>query len=206
MKRKKFYRRHLPHYVPDEADYHIVFRLSGSLPANVIQELRGEREEYLFQKRGNPNKPRRNAAALFRKFDSLLNNPSTGPRWLADPHIAEIVAEAIHYRNGKVYDLHAFTIMPNHVHLVAFVHQRDSLTSSLSDIMENLKWYTALKSNAVLDRRGEFWQHESYDHVVRSGEELERTIWYVLENPVKAGLVTSWEQWPWSYCKPEYLC
>jgi len=121
-------------------------------------------------------------------------------------HIAEIVAEAIHYRNGKVYDLHAFTIMPNHVHLVAFVRQRDSLTNSLSDIMENLKWYTALKSNALLDRRGEFWQHESYDHVVRSGEELERTIWYVLENPVKAGLVTSWEQWPWSYCKPEYLC
>ena len=45
---------------------------------------------------------------------------------------------------------------------------------------------------------GSFWQAESYDHVVRNGE-LERIISYVLENPVKAGLVEDWEQWPYTY-------
>lgn len=78
--------------------------------------------------------------------------------------------------------------MSNHVHLLVFVRQRDSLTNTLTDILENLKWYTALKSNSLLGRKGEFWQHESYDHVIRDGNELERALWYVLEN-----------------CNPEYL-
>lgn len=95
--------------------------------------------------------------------------------------------------------------MPNHVHIVVFVRQRDSLTNTLTDILENFKWYTALKSNSVFGRIGAFWKHESYDHVIRDGEELERTIWYVLQNPVKAGLVETWDQWPWSYCKSEFL-
>ncbi len=46
---------------------------------------------------------------------------------------------------------------------------------------------------------------ESYDHVIRTADELERTIQYVLNNPVKAGLVASWEEWPWSYIKPGLL-
>ncbi len=81
------------------------------------------------------------------------------------------------------------------------VGRRDSSTYSVTAILANLKWYTALKCNHLLCRSGSFWQHESYDHVIRTDEELERTIWYVLGNPVKAGLVDSWEDWPWTYCK-----
>jgi len=57
----------------------------------------------------------------------------------------------------------------------------------------------------VLKRNGQFWQRESYDHMIREGRELERTIWYVLNNSVKAGLVPSWEQWRWTYVKPGIL-
>jgi REP element-mobilizing transposase RayT len=98
--------------------------------------------------------------------------------------------------------------MPNHVHMVIHVGRPDwssykpqDSSTPLSRILENLKWYTALKCNAALRRNGQFWQYESYDHVIRKADELERTIWYVLNNPVKAGFVQSWEQWPWSYAK-----
>lgn len=48
------------------------------------------------------------------------------------------------------------------------------------------------------------WQHESFDRVIRDAEELESTIRYVLNNPVKAGLVDEWQDWPFSYCKSKF--
>ncbi|MEW5986568.1 MAG: hypothetical protein AB1791_08050 [Chloroflexota bacterium] len=64
-----------------------------------------------------------------------------------------------------------------------------------------MKGYTAGQANLLLERTGAFWQHESYDHYVRDAAELERIVAYVVNNPVKAGLVTDWQEWPWAYCK-----
>jgi hypothetical protein len=46
---------------------------------------------------------------------------------------------------------------------------------------------------------GACWQHESYDHLIRSAAELERIIAYTLNNPVKAKLVKDWQDWLWNY-------
>lgn len=73
--------------------------------------------------------------------------------------------------------------------------------TSLYRILQSLKAYTARRANEIIGQKGAFWQHESYDHVVRNGKELERIIDYVLHNPVKAGKVSSREQWRWSYCR-----
>lgn len=131
-----------------------------------------------------------------------LHATQQGPRWLEDPRIARIVAESLHYRDGKVYDLHAFCVMPNHVHLVCRPLQRpDGEYHSLSAILHSLKGYTARMANRELGRQGPFWQDESHDRVVRNENELNRVIQYVLDNPVKAGLVQTWEEWLWSYVR-----
>ena len=217
---KTYYRRHLPHYQPPEAIYHVVFRLAGSLPAEVVEQLCQARLTHektiggIGDERGKLEEYRTHQQAHFERFEQLLDSCATGPRWLQEQEVASIVAEAIHYRDKREYDLIAFCIMPNHVHMVfdhagvaerGSVGRRGSSTYRVTRILENLKWYTALKANRSLGRSGLFWQHESYDHVVRNGEELEHTIWYVLNNPVKARLVDSWEQWPWTYCKPNLL-
>ena len=205
-KRKTYYRRKLPHYHPPDGTMHVVFRLAGSLPRRVIEELKTGREKnetMIASTRGEERKHeqwRPHHEAYFEKFDTLLDGDTTGPRWLAGNRVAEIVAEAIHFRDKQQYDLLAFTIMPNHVHAVWTVgrpdwssyEDRHESSTVLSHILENLKWYTALKCNRVLERTGEFWQHESYDHVIRDSEELEKTLWYVLYNPVRAGLVETW--------------
>ena len=67
--------------------------------------------------------------------------------------------------------------------------------------MQSLKRHTARQANRILGREGAFWQDESYDRVIRDNEEHARIINYVLENPVKAGLVSKWEEWQWTYCK-----
>ncbi|MEX1138159.1 MAG: transposase [Bacteroidota bacterium] len=218
MEDKVFYRRHLPHYQPKNAIYHLVFRLDGSLPQSAIDRLRKERviEEQNALRATDRIKVKgvltRIREAHFKKFDALLDGCLSGPVWLRTDAVAAIVAESLHYRDGKVYDLVAYCIMPNHVHLLAHVGRpvwsshtaKPSEPYAVTKILENLKWYTALKCNEVLGRSGQFWEHESYDHVVRDGR-LFTTIHYVLDNPVKAGLVVAAEDWKWSYCKPGIL-
>jgi REP-associated tyrosine transposase len=69
----------------------------------------------------------------------------------------------------------------------------------VSEILQNLKRYTAVECNKLVHHSGSFWQHESYDHVVRNNGELNRIVKYVLYNPVKAGLCERWDDWEWSY-------
>lgn len=67
-------------------------------------------------------------------------------------------------------------------------------------MLHSLKRYTAMECNKVLQREGAFWQSESYDRIIRNEQELDRTITYVMNNPVKAGLVKKMKDWEYSYC------
>ena len=152
----------------------------------------------------------------FRAFEEALHNNNSGPMWLGDETVAGIMKESLHHRDNQEYQLDAYCIMPNHVHVVftpnisekdlrAYQTKRGlrfhSKVSTTSKIMESLKGYTARKCNQALHRSGSFWQTESYDHVVRDGTGFDRIVNYVLNNPVKAGLVSEWQEWKWSYKK-----
>ena len=88
--------------------------------------------------------------------------------------------------------------MPNHVHLVVALPETGR---PLARVLQGLKRYTALEMNRVRNETGQVWQRESYDHRVRNERELRNIIAYTLNNPVKAGLATEWQDWPYSYCK-----
>ena len=75
----------------------------------------------------------------------------------------------------------------------------DSKDPPLDVIMHSLKSYTANEANKILQRSGAFWETESYDHVIRNDAEYHRVKAYVLNNPVKAGLVADWREWPWNW-------
>jgi putative transposase len=217
---REYYHRHLPHWQPTGAVFFITFRLKGSLPYEVIDELQDERKREKIEAGNLPLDQRGKQNYLdedkyFGKLDNLLDKAQFGPRWLSQPEIAEIVKEALIYRDGKVFDLYALCIMSNHVHVVfkplerKSDYQSDLQTQSdvlpLHKIMQSLKRHTGREANIVLGRQGAFWQDESYDHVIRDNDELLRIINYVLENPVKAGLTSKREDWQWSYCKDGIL-
>lgn len=224
---RTFYRRHLPHWQPPGATFHVTFRLDGSLPRHAVEELRQRREE--MEKELTRVKDTEAGSRLrkdfrwkiFEKFEALLDGESRGPHWMNKPEIGEIVRNALHYYDRVRYDLIAFCVMPNHVHVIITSAGSPEPTSGddgkgdgsgvpsnlyvVSEIFGSIKKYTARRASRILHRSGAFWQDESYDHVIRTQEELERTIEYVLNNPVKAGLVNSWEEWRWSYIKPELI-
>jgi len=107
------------------------------------------------------------------------------PCWLLDAQIAAVVANALQHGQAvrHFYHLHAWVIMPDHVH-VLWEPRID-----LAGIMRWLKGRTSRVANRILGRTGlPFWQDESFDHSVPSTDEFRDLADYVERNPVKAGL------------------
>src|SRR5271165_3158505 len=121
-------------------------------------------------------------------MDRILDRGSSGPLFLQRPEIARLVDDAIHEGEIRLdrYRLHAFVVMPNHVHIL--VTPRVVATRWLGP----LKGFTSYQANRMLGTQGRaFWQDESYDHLVRSEAEFERIRAYIEQNPVTAGLATA---------------
>src|ERR1017187_570473 len=173
-----FTRRHLPHWIPEETAVFVTWRLAGSLApqAEILSTEQCGRTPFLRQ-------------------DERLARVRSGPAWLQDSRVAGVVVNALLYGETvrRFYELHSWVVMPNHVH--AIFEPRTAMPT----IMRWLKGRTSRVANQILGRTGTpFWQDESFDHWVRSAEELQDLIEYVEDNPVKAGLVEAKEQWRWS--------
>ena len=128
-------------------------------------------------------------------MDRLLDEARSGPFYLRQPAIADMVVEAIQYNAADLghYVLHAFVVMPNQVHLLA------TPAVALPKLTKSLKGITGKRANTKLAMTGScFWQEESYDHLVRNEREFEKIRWYIEENPVRAGLVREANEYRWS--------
>ena len=172
-------RGHLPHWLVDDAVYFITFRLRDSLPRDVVLDLRDERERLL---RGASRIDR---AKLDRAFSLQLDghlDAGTGSCLLRQH--GEVVANALKHFDRIRYELQAWCVMPNHVHVLAYIERGKDVPG----IVQGWKSYTA-----HVIRRGVIWQREYFDRVIRSPRELEDTGAYIRNNPSKAG----WKEWPW---------
>jgi putative DNA methylase len=225
MPQEKLTRRNLPHWYMPLAMHFVTYRLAGTLPQQVLDELRAEQERLMARQQTGH---KRDACAtkmlvhkrMFAKYDDYLDR-QRDIHWLDDPRVAALVRRSLYHWNGKKYGLLAFCVMPNHVHLLvrpfdvgpASESDREALEpderpdadSPLSSIMHSLKSYTAHAANKLLGRTGQFWQHESYDHWVRDEDELERIVAYINANPVKAGLARRPHEFPWCSAHDRYL-
>ena len=170
------YQRRLPHFHPDDAPIFLTWRLYGSLPAIT--------DPTIYPTRGH----------AFVAQDRFLDRRASGPRWLGDPRVADVVARAILIGDCErnFYRL-AWVIMPNHAHLLI------RHLVPIPVLMRWLKGSTARSANRILGRTGQpFWQDESWDHYLRRSSQIERTTAYTEKNPVAAGLVDASARWPWS--------
>ena len=113
------------------------------------------------------------------------------------PETAQIILSSLHwFESQKRIILDAAVIMPDHLHFVAALQQ-----DSLERLMHSLKSYTAKKVNAFLHRQGAFWQPQYHDHALRKDEALNEVVLYTLNNPVRAGLVENFRDYPYWYCR-----
>jgi REP element-mobilizing transposase RayT len=189
----------LPHLKSEGGSYFVTFRLAGTLPREILLRFKAEREAILAQAQA-AKRPLtwREQEELFRWYSSRVDkylDEGHGECWLGRPEIAGLVASAIQFHAGKRFDLHAWIVMPNHVHAVL----RPWPQFTLSDILKSWKGFTAREANRILKRTGlRFWQDESYDHLIRDDEDMYRCCHYTTMNPVNAGLCKEPGEWKWS--------
>ena len=192
-----FSRRNLPHiYIPNST-YFITFRLKGSIPQTQLKKLIAWKKS-LKQANSNAEKYKQDLI-LFGKYDKLLHNNRKN-NYLINPIIAKIVASQMHKYDNKEYTLICYSIMPNHVHVVFSLLEN---SKTIDKIMQTIKRVSAYQANKILGKGGSFWQSESYDHIVRDDNELQRIVNYTLYNPVKAKLADDWKEWKFNYLKYE---
>lgn len=176
--RNFFYQANLPHWQPLEGTFFITYRLYGSIPKPVMEELKFAyevakekvEEEHalevlkvadqmtsemkaklvgvLEKKRYDEHK------RSFKKFDDFLDSRLLNePHWLKQPGIAEFEAANIQHYAERYFQLHAFCIMANHVHLLLKMNPGAPV---LWKVLQDMKKYSGRQINRLLGRQGKF--------------------------------------------------
>ena len=189
----------LPHLKREGGTYFVTFRQTGTLPREVLLRFKQEREAIL-QQAMVAKRPLtwHEQEELFRWYSSRVDkylDAGHGVCYLRNPELADLVAGAIRFFAGQRYELRAWVVMPNHAHVVVW----PMLGHTLSDILHSWKSYTSHEINKRLPTKVvPFWQSESYEHLIRDDEDLNRCCQYTLRNPVTARLCAGPEDWKWS--------
>lgn len=191
----RFYRRNLPHWLVAGHSYFVTLRLKGTLPVAAVDDLRREREE-LLRGHGGEATMTSMVRRQFVKVEAILDTCQYGHRWLEDPVVARVVLDGLNWLQTTAgWHIQAAVVMPNHVH--ALMRNEQGRNEALTDGLARFKRYTAREANRILKREGAFWMREGFDHWCRNTAKLEGAEQYIRTNPVRAGLVTRPEDWPW---------
>jgi len=172
-------RGYLPHYEGDELIQFITYRLADSLPFSILKKLKFQRDSGRITEQ-----------EYYVEIERYLDK-CNGPTHLRHERIAKIIEENLLRFDGIKYFLLHWVIMPNHIHLLL----RPKEGYSLASIVHSLKSFTANRANKQLGLSGRFWSVEYFDRFIRSEEHFAKTVSYIHNNPVKAGLCESPRAW-----------
>ena len=206
----------LPHIAPIGASFFVTFRLADSLPGILMKKLQEEFEgsiRHFKNSKGEINWDvvRKLKSKYFKNIDIELDASKYGSCILRKNDVAQIVKNKLHQYANQYYDLVAYCIMPNHVHIlidtsIQMQGENGEYESELMDdyvqlhkIMNLIKGGASFEINRFLKRKGVLWQKDSYDTYIRNDAHFYLAIQYILQNPVKAGLVKTWELYPHTY-------
>lgn len=194
----RVYVRNLPHWRQEGATYFVTFRLGDSIPANVLRQWEYEKQKWLAARgiecgQGDDwktqvgNLTAREQFLFHKHFNRLFHislDQCQGACLLRHSDCVREVRSKLREIDATTCEVGDFVVMPNHVHVLLTPWPGQKLES----VMKAIKGATARKCNALLNRTGSFWQADSYDHIVRSLEQLQWYRGYIAANPEKAGV------------------
>jgi len=218
MEKKESYRHTLPHFQKQGQAYFVTWSLKDAIPHKVVYKAARKLNLLRLQIKTLEQLPSEFMALArakkvyfqYRKkyiqaYAEILDNCKSPAINLSDPEIVEILVSTLQFWHGRKINNFAFTVMPNHVHWVFELYPRnqDGNPLYLQDLMQSVKRFSSNRINKVLGRTGPLWQKESFDTTIRNYRHLQCAIRYTLNNPIKAGLVGNWTDWPgtWGGCR-----
>jgi REP element-mobilizing transposase RayT len=207
----------IPHFDLRREPVHFFYRLNGSIPVSVLNNARDQRDDLIEKARLEAQKMPSGLAGQFLQLqhfeinalhelflDDYLHGKSNGPYHLAQPELATIVLDSLlTLHEQEIVYVYAICVMSNHVHAILGVPDGKEFVA-IGKLMKSHKGFTARMCNRVLAATGiPFWDDSYFDRTVRKGKFI-TVMAYVLNNPVKAGLVEHWSAWPHSWLNPEF--
>ena len=192
---------HLPHFDAAKVYQLITYHLADSLPKAKLDQFESELK--------NADTKRMDAERR-QKIEQWLD-AGHGACVLTHPSCAQQVIDAWKHFAGTRYRLMAWTVMPNHVHVL--IQQMD--TYRLAEVVATWKKFTARRINALCaagsvdlqidlrcsgeqNSRKHLWQRGYWDRFIRNEQHFHAAIDYALNNAKKAKLVDAAKDWPWS--------
>ncbi len=178
MNRLWYFSRNIPHFDASHTLQFITYRLSDCLPREVSQRLANELTP--------------DAEPRYRRRIEGYLDAGHGSNCLTDPDVAaDIINTWLHF-SGHRYELHAWCVMPNHVHVL--IAPKSGYT--LGSIVQSWKSWTGKMIKAKTGTVT--WQRDYWDRFIRDQAHYDQVIAYIHDNPVKARLVSTAHDWPWS--------
>jgi len=180
---KDITRGDLPHWSQQGSLHFVTFRLADSLPVGEVVRLQAERESWQRCHQGvlTAAEHREYARLFYDRVEEWLD-AGCGKCILSQPWFRQVVAGAMEFFAGTRYVLDHWVVMPNHVRVIIMPLGNHSLT----DILRSWKSFTAHEINRKDARSGQVWQHESFDHIVRSESQPGRFRKYIIDNAASA--------------------
>ena len=180
---------HLPRWEANGAIYHIALHLADSVPQTQLEIWRAERERLsaLAREAKRPLTADEVEAlkAVYNEHVEKFLNAGHGECLFGNEGAAAALADVLTHSNGKLYALHEWCIMPNHVHVVVggFTMERP-----MREILQVWERASAHRINSVLGRKGPVWHRDAYTRIIRDRGEYGHQMNYVWNNPEVAGL------------------
>ena len=168
---------HLPHWFQPEAVQFITFRLADSLPQTKLQELSLMREAL-----GRCETKDGELTAEEERLEEIVEGwlkIGYGGCVLSNTQCRQFVEEALFFNDKQTYHLHAFVIMPNHVHILLSPIGENSVVS----IVGKLKRYSSRMIKQCLGTDGNVWQREMFDRMMRGEDDFAHKLAYIVNNP-----------------------
>lgn len=175
----------LPHWQQNAAAYFLTFRLHDSIPSDILREWREERDLWLLD-HPQPWSPE-TETEYHRHFSAAMDrylDQGHGVCLLREPANAGIVAQALQHFDHSRYLLHAWVIMPNHVHLLLSLGEAVAIES----VVASWKRFTATQIHERNHTSGAFWQKDYFDRMIRGWDHFMNVARYIRRNPDKAKL------------------
>ncbi|MCF7790032.1 MAG: transposase [Prosthecobacter sp.] len=189
--------RKLPHWSQDGAVVFITWRTLDSMPKDVIERWRADRNRWLMPHDIDPTQKDWKSRVQKLPQDQMLKfHELFTTRWhdeldachgacvLGHSEIAGIVQSSLLHFNGDRYEMFRFVIMPNHIHLLAAFPNKEAMLAQC----DSWKHFTGREINRRLALQGRFWQQDAFDHLVRHEHQFRRLCDYIAQNPAKARL------------------
>ncbi len=170
----------LPHWTQQDCVQFVTFRLADSLPQTKLQEYRQTKEKWLSAH------PKPWDEAMQREYDNTFTavmdkwiDAGYGECILKEKAVRDAVTEPIMHFDGDRYDIHAYVIMPNHVHVL----MTPLGGHTVQTIVGGWKRYSSGQINRLLNREGSVWERECFDRLVRNADEFTAHVCYIRDNP-----------------------